>query len=252
MKIQYCSDLHLEFPDNKRFMETHPIIPNGEILILAGDIVPFQLIEKHADFFNYISENFKSTYWIPGNHEYYGYDLANKRGAFIEKIRANVFLVNNLLVQEGDINLIFSTLWTDISPQNEWFISQNISDFRVIKYNSLPFTTLNYNEQHRECLRFITDAVKQVNKGKTLVVTHHAPTQMNYPEQYKGSRLNEAFAVELYDFIFANNVDYWIYGHHHYNTPSFSIGHTTMLTNQLGYIQYREDKNYRRDIYIDF
>jgi len=36
MKIQYCSDLHLEFPTNAIFLKNHPIEPAGEILILAG------------------------------------------------------------------------------------------------------------------------------------------------------------------------------------------------------------------------
>lgn len=38
MKIQYASDLHLEFRDNIRWFKENPMIPAGEILFLAGDI----------------------------------------------------------------------------------------------------------------------------------------------------------------------------------------------------------------------
>lgn len=38
MKIQYCSDLHMEFHDNMRFMKTLPLEPVGEVLVIAGDV----------------------------------------------------------------------------------------------------------------------------------------------------------------------------------------------------------------------
>ena len=46
MKLQYCSDLHLEFPDNKEYILDNPIEPTSDILILAGDIVPFAVMDK--------------------------------------------------------------------------------------------------------------------------------------------------------------------------------------------------------------
>jgi len=41
LKIQYCSHLLIEFPESKAFIEKKPIKADWDILILAGDIVPY-------------------------------------------------------------------------------------------------------------------------------------------------------------------------------------------------------------------
>ena len=41
MKIQYFSDLHLEFEDNLNWIDNNAIERVGDILIIAGDLCPF-------------------------------------------------------------------------------------------------------------------------------------------------------------------------------------------------------------------
>ncbi len=157
-----------------------------------------------------------------------------------EKIRKNVFLVNNMSVYHENVKIIFTTLWSKISLANEWQIERGMSDFHAIKYNRYRFSSLQFNQMHEESIQFLKQEQGKNHVGKTVVVTHHVPTFLNYPEKYKGDILNEAFAVELFDFIEPSNIDHWIYGHHHSNTPDFCIGGTVMRTNQLGYVKYDE------------
>lgn len=240
MTIQYCSDLHLEFYENREFLKENPLQVQGDILLLAGDIIPFPEMDKHKTFFNEMADKFEQVYWIPGNHEYYHFDAAKKMGMINERIRNNFSLVNNITLHQGKVRFIFSTLWSAISPGNEWDISREMNDFRLIKYNQGRFTTTQYNEFHAEAVNFIKEEVNKEHEGETFVVTHHVPTLLNYPEQYKGSSLSEGFAVELFNFIESSKIDYWLYGHHHANIPEFRIEKTLLLTNQLGYVNCNE------------
>jgi predicted phosphohydrolase len=251
MKIQYCSDLHLEFPENKNFLDKNPIEPVGEVLLLAGDILPFSLHKKQPGFIDYVADNFEIVYWIPGNHEYYHYDIAMVTDPLLEKIRSNVWLVNNQTLSYKNINFICSTLWSKITPLHALDIQRNVSDFSAIKYEGKKFTTRQFNFLHRSCASFLQTAIKENTGTKNIVVTHHVPTLQHYPAKYRHSPLNEAFAVELYDFIHDSGAAYWIYGHHHYNTTDFTIGNTVMLTNQLGYVQQKEHAGFKTNACIE-
>ena len=252
MKIQYCSDLHLEVPENKKFLDKHPVLPVGEVLLLAGDILPFSLNKKQSAFIDYVADNFEIVYWVPGNHEYYGYDLGTVADPLLEKIRSNIWLVNNQTVQHKNVNFICSTLWSRISLVNAWEIQRSVSDFFTIRWQGKKFTTREFNQLHRECISFLQNAIIKNAGKKNIVVTHHVPTLYQYPEQYRNSSINEAFAVELYDFIHDCNAGYWIYGHHHSNTAAFKIGNTAMLTNQLGYVQQNEQAGFNSNACIQF
>ncbi len=242
MKIQYCSDLHLEFEENRNFLKQFPIEPVGDILILAGDIIPFKSLKLADDFFEFCAESFQSTYWIPGNHEYYHSDIALTEKTLYETIRQNVFLLNNKTLILEEFELIFATLWSRIEQQNEKNIQRNVNDFHLIQKHGKRLTAADFNKLHEEGLDFLTTTLANPTNKKRVIVTHHVPTLMNYPEHYRKSEINNAFAVELHDFIEKNDAAFWIYGHHHCNTPPFTIGNTILLTNQLGYVSHNEHR----------
>jgi len=242
--IQYCSDLHLEFDLNSKWISKYPLAVKGDVLLLGGDIMLFAQMQQHNDFLDHVADNYQAVYWIPGNHEYYYSDIDDRSGVLQEAVRKNVFLVNNTTIDLGDTDLICSTLWSRINPANEYQVTRAMNDFKVIRSGGGRLSVAEYNGLHEQAKRFVEDAVHTSKAKHKIVLTHHVPTLMNYPEKFKGDVLNEAFAVEMHDFIESSGIDHWIYGHTHSNTPDFKIGHTQLLTSQLGYVKYGENKHF--------
>ncbi len=251
MRIQFCSDLHLEFPENAAYMQANPIEPLADILIIAGDMVPFAQLPEHLPLIEKICQPFEQVYWLPGNHEYYYYDIQHRSGNMQEKILPNLSLINNRSITIKNVELIFSTLWTQISPLKAFNIQNKLSDFYVIKDGEKPIDVKAYNQLHQQSLQFIKNALENSQEKTQVVITHHCPTFHHYPPQYANSPINEAFAVELSAMIDDFKPHYWIYGHTHINTPAFKLSNTQLLTNQLGYVRHNQQESYHSDAFIE-
>lgn len=148
--------------------------------------MPFAAMDRHQYFFDLVSDNFRMTYWIPGNHEYYHSDIAQRCDPLHEKIRSNVLLVNNQTVIHGNTKLILSTLWSSISTANASKIARGMNDFQVIRKNGKIFTPADASQLHERSKTFISSALAEKETDRTVVVTHHLPTFISYPERYKG------------------------------------------------------------------
>ena len=252
MKIQYVSDLHLEFTENTNYIKKNPIKPTGDILILAGDITLFKKQRNSDWFFDYCSENWKQTYWIPGNHEFYYSEMGYATHYIRKNVRDNVMLVQSAVELIDNVALIFSTLWTNVDEENIEDIQNGMGDYRVIKYydsGNLEVSDTNY--LHWRDKLFIEESLETYKGFTKVVVTHHKPTFQNNNPIYEGNRLSQAFSVDLDDLIIKSKPDYWIYGHNHYNAQDFKIGDTVLLTNQLGYVKHCEHLDFNSNKFIE-
>ncbi len=250
MRIQYCSDLHLEFEQNRKFIAKNPLVITGDILILAGDIVPLHDEQFKNSFFNFIGDNYKQVYWVPGNHEFYHKDLNEYSKSFNIELKSNINIVNNIELKIDNIQFIFSTLWSKISQNNEKIIEQSVSDFVCITKKNKRIKANDFNQLHTDSLNFIKTSLSNNNNNKTIVVTHHLPSILCNSDLYAKSIINEAFCVDLTSYIEKSDANFWIYGHSHYNQKPLQIGNTILLTNQLGYVQYNEHKDFKSNAYF--
>ena len=243
MKIQYASDLHLEFAENKSFIEHGGLEPVGDVLVLAGDVsyLGDRKMGKRP-FWDWCAEHFRETFIVPGNHEFYGgFDIERTMEDFELEYRDNVRYMNNQSVMLDETELFFTTLWTKIDPIHLWTIQQGMNDFRYGKLNGQRLFANDVDDLHRQCLDWLSGALAKSQAAHKVVVTHHCPTSRSEFNGYPGGALNSAFQVDLDSFIEGSGVDYWVYGHTHYAGGSGSeIGETTLLCNQLGYVFQNE------------
>ncbi len=179
MKIQIASDLHLEFPENRRWLEENKLIPAGEALILAGDIVALKYKEKAQPFYDYIRPHFKQIISIFGNHEFYHGEIDFAYPSYVKKLHENHILINNKSLVYQKVKFICSTLWSAVPDKDKLEIESRMNDYHIIYQNKLeriPITAAHTNFFNKISLKFIQEELKKDFKGKIVVVTHHLPS----------------------------------------------------------------------------
>lgn len=156
-------------------------------------------------------------------------------------------MVNNRSIEINKYIIHFSTLWSKISSCNADLIERSISDFHQIRLNGKNLDVHDFNSMHFTAVNFLKQAFEKRTTKTTIVATHHVPTRRNYPQEFYASALRDAFSAELEELIGQWQPDYWIYGHHHRNTPAFEIGKTRLHTNQVGYFHMGESLGFERN-----
>lgn len=248
MKIQFVSDLHLEFAENRAYLEQYPLEVTGDVLLVAGDTAYLDMLDSGVDtysryaFWDWASEHYRQVIVCFGNHDFYGhYDIATIPDGYCKAIRPNVQAYYNGVVHLNDIDIIVSTLWSHIEPYNAYMTERGVSDFYRIRYDGYRLSADTFNQEHERCLRFVKRAVSESEAKCKIVLTHHVPTELCTAPEFRESLINGAFTVELGNYIAESGIDYWIYGHSHRNIEA-QIGETRILSNQLGYISHAENR----------
>lgn len=271
MKIQYASDLHLEFRDNSRYINEIGLEPAGDILLLAGDIIYLEnkRMEAHP-FFDWCSGHYRQTIIVPGNHEYYrdpyakGYlkpykNLADTLDSYEHNLRENVRYINNKSIVFDDIEIFSTTLWTITDPLNYVGIQTGMNDCHQIVFGDHKLWADDYTEVHQKCRNWLDSALRSSNARGKIVLTHHCPiSRKEFDTHAVGSGLWSAFHVDMEEFIRAHDIDCWIYGHTHLQDGSgtrfesaVSGKETTVLCNQLGYVQCGEQENFNSVAFLE-
>lgn len=245
MKIQYLSDLHLEY-----FKENTDIFnfvkPEGDILVLAGDISSFYNLHQIHIFLKQLSKHFKALLYIPGNHEYYfpkrksRFQRRNKSFLYnyilyLEKKISNLYFLDKGSICIDDICIAGCTLWTHCSLE---YLPSYIRIHEIDKKQ--------YNKMHQDSLQFLynIDQYCHEHKKKLIIVTHHCP--LKTPDQ---DLSNHCIYYANLDFNKFKKVKYWIYGHTHKN-QEVKINNIHITCNQYGKKQDIAKSTFSKTKYI--
>jgi len=245
--MQYCSDLHLEFKDNREYLLRKPLEKAADILLIAGDFFYLGIPTGEIDpFLDDLSKRWERVLVIPGNHEFYfGQDVTGNGRSWHLSLRDNVSYHYNEVVSIDDADVILSTMWSYVPPQSASAVRRGLNDFCNISYDGHRMTVPDFNREHEKCVNFIAEAVEKSTARAKVVVTHHLPSMAVVSPQHYHSTINSGFAVELGKYIEDSGIDVWVFGHSHANLDA-TIGKTRLLSNQLGYVAVGESTSFSR------
>jgi predicted phosphodiesterase len=235
MKLWIMSDVHLEFG---KLRIDDP--PEHDYLVLAGDIGPGMSGIAWA---GQVSPG-KAIY-VPGNHEYYGRGRGfyGHREAMVNQDKHDVAVLDRSSIEFPGIRFIGATLWTDYDLFGTQVLSMDVAwrgmnDYYDGGINAHGFQWIGPSElldEHRMSVEFIRSECEKPFDGRTVVVTHRAPTELSVSETYRFDKLSPCFASRLYHLVESSGADLWIHGHMHHST-CYMVGDTRVTTNPRGYV----------------
>lgn len=253
MKIQYASDLHLEFEENRAWLKARPLKTAGDTLVLAGDTIYFgkEMEEKAGWFFDWCSEHYRETFLIPGNHEYYGgYPMEETVEDFELKVRENVIYLNNRSVVRGDTEFFFTTLWTHIPGMDCGNVERVMNDCRLARWKGKRYSAGDWNRLHRTCTEWLANALGRSEARHRIVVSHHCPYMSATGGRYVGAIATSGYMTDMVPLMENLGIEYWIHGHIHIGLRG-TCGHGLVVSNPFGYVDDGENAGFADDAFIE-
>ncbi len=258
MKIFLTSDLHIEkaaksFDPFKNYECLRFEYPkNVDIVVLAGDI------GEWTNGLEWAAQKFKGKQiiYILGNHEFYDLDISMLSEMRSKAKELDIYLLDqNEVIIEG-VRFLGCTLWTDLNkygPETVAEVWHYMNDYRYIlskdwwqnkqnKAQALWLMNLESEQGfdptffsptvsyllHQRSLQWLNKKLEQNFCGKTVVVTHHAPTMKITDDFAYGSDLSEFISKH------SEKIDCWMHGHIH-KSADYNISNVRVVSNPRGY-----------------
>jgi predicted phosphodiesterase len=269
VKLQLMSDLHLE--RNSAFQPQ--AVPGVDLLVLAGDIGSYQAgsrLGEHGPEADWGLGRFAQGAWpqviyVPGNHEYDGLPWPQARDALracAERL-GMLWLDREVRVIQG-VRFIGCTLWADFDllvdakgPMAAQ-IKARLKAFKAANFYLRKFSALGADGQPllAESMRelaladqtWLREALQQPFEGKTVVITHFAPSGRSADPRYGATPGTAGFCNALDDLL--PLADLWLHGHLHC-PHDYVVGRCRVVANPLGYASKGEQDGFLPGLVLD-
>lgn len=239
MRLSILSDLHLEL-----WGERTPVVGGAlsaaDAVILAGDI------HTGTRAVAWIQQAFPDlpVLYVHGNHEGYGENLDTVQKALQEMCAAtgHIHFLHESALVLGGVRFLGTPLWTDFAlfgealrPQAMQAAQDAMNDYRRIRLASERYRKLRAGDTarwHQQQRRWLAQQLDTPFPGKTVVITHMAPSLRSIPHEFADDLVSSAYASDLEALV--AKADLWVHGHTHASWD-YRIGPCRVVCNPCGY-----------------
>ena len=244
MRIQIVSDLHLDawHRDGKGLpFDRSDIHPETKVLLLAGG-----LSENLTQLRHWLSDLLTdrprlAVIAVPGVREHTGFSLPA-----LEALYANMITLPGRLVMPGqrgmyllrvpslDLRVLSCTLWSNLPAENELGYSEHaifLPDMSGMDGRALKSREIT--DAHKEQVAWLDQMLSTPFHGRTVVVTHHAPSFKSMEARGKAGTKRHEQCSDLDALITSSAPDVWVHGLVQ-KPVRYTIGNTLVVSNPCG------------------
>jgi predicted phosphodiesterase len=229
VRINYFSDIHLEFgnleaPDN-----------DADLIIAAGDI---GICDQGVAWLKTFD---KPVIYVAGNHEFYTNEYREALLLIREQCEgSNVQFLENRRFIFQQVRFLGCTLWADLYAEGREktdSLKESLNDFKKIRFDGKALDADEFTRLYQHSKDWLENELAQPFAGKTVVITHHAPSEWSWNESPNAVK-KLAYCNDLKALMHQYEIAAWFHGHTHCQVD-YRIAGTRILCNPRGYTGLR-------------